>query len=48
MLRKNSNYRKELNFYIYISQLYAKLERIDILHIWMQRLNDITFSSDFR
>ncbi len=34
MLRKKSIYRKELNSYIYISQLYAKLDWVDVLHIW--------------
>ena len=32
MLRKKSIYRKELATYMYISDLCAKLERIDILH----------------
>ena len=34
MLRKKNIYRKELDFYMYISQLYAKLNWIDVLHIW--------------
>ncbi len=33
MLRKKSIYKEEFNSYMYISQLYAKLERIDVLHI---------------
>ena len=48
MLRKKSSYRKELNSYMYVSQFCARLERINALHIWMQKLDDITFSSDSR
>ena len=33
MLRKKSSYRKELDSYMCISQLCARLERIDALHI---------------
>ncbi len=34
MLRKKSIYRKELANYMYVSDLCAKLERVDILHRW--------------
>ncbi len=34
MLRKKSIYRKELDSYMYVSQLCAKLDWVDILHIW--------------
>ncbi len=34
MLRKKSIYRKELNSYMYVSQLYVKLDWVDVLHIW--------------
>ncbi len=34
MLRKKSIYRKELDSYMYISQFYARLDWVDILHIW--------------
>ncbi len=32
MLRKKSIYRKELATYMYVSDLYAKLERMNVLH----------------
>ncbi len=34
MLRKKSIYRKELAAYMYVSDLCAKLERVDVLHRW--------------
>ncbi len=34
MLRKKSIYRKELNSYMYVSQLCAKLNKVDVLYIW--------------
>ncbi len=34
MLRKKSIYRKELNSYMCVSQLDARLDWVDVLHIW--------------
>ena len=34
MLRKKSIYRKELDSYMYVSQLCARLDWVDVLHIW--------------
>ncbi len=34
MLRKKSNYRKELDSYMCVSQLCARLDWVDVLHIW--------------
>ncbi len=34
MLRKKSIYRKELAAYMCVSDLFTKLERVDILHKW--------------
>jgi len=38
MLRKKSIYRKELTAYMYVSALYAKLEKVDVLHRWCKDL----------
>ncbi len=38
MLRKKSIYRKKLAAYMYVFDLCAKLERIDILHRWCRDL----------
>ncbi len=34
MLRKKSIYRIELAAYMCVSDLYARLERVDVLHKW--------------
>ncbi len=34
MLRKKSIYEKELNSYMYVSQLCARLNWVNDLHIW--------------
>ncbi len=38
MLRKKSIYRKELAAYMCVSDLCARLERIDVLHKWCRDL----------
>ncbi len=38
MLRKKSIYREELAAYICVSDLCARLERVDVLHRWCRDL----------
>ncbi len=45
MLRKKSIYRKELATYMCISDLCAKLKRIDILHKWYKDLMTSSLAS---